>query len=244
MGHVTDRVCDGVCDGVCGGMCDGQRLSQRLSQAEGVMEVWLFGKDSFEECPLTVTSCPVPSMVSSSDDTKMCKTSVPVSVRTPDPVPISDPTPLTFSNSSTTLNISLLSAAAFQKVMDSKGAQCFLAFIWNPNKAAGCHVTPASESDLEGVPNIYHHFSDFFSKGSTNSLPPYLEYNLKFDIYETAKAPLGPVYPLSQTELGALCEFIDEHLNMGFIHPSNSPFGVPVLFVEKKDGSLWLCVDF
>ena len=53
MGHVTDRVCDGVCDRVCGGMCDGQRLSQRLSQAEGVTEVWLFGKDSFEECPLT-----------------------------------------------------------------------------------------------------------------------------------------------------------------------------------------------
>ena len=49
MGHVTDRVCDGV----CGGMCDGWRLSRRLSQAEGVTEVWLFGKDSFEECPLT-----------------------------------------------------------------------------------------------------------------------------------------------------------------------------------------------
>ena len=42
MGHVMDRV------------CDGQRLSQRLSQAEGVTEVWLFGEDSFKECPLTV----------------------------------------------------------------------------------------------------------------------------------------------------------------------------------------------
>ena len=55
MGNVTDRVCDGVCGGVCDGVCDGQRLSQRLSQAEGVTEVWLFGKDSFEECPLTST---------------------------------------------------------------------------------------------------------------------------------------------------------------------------------------------
>ena len=40
-------------DGVCDGVCDGRRLSQRLSQAEGVTEVWLFGEDSFEECPLT-----------------------------------------------------------------------------------------------------------------------------------------------------------------------------------------------
>ena len=54
----------------------------------------------------------------------------------------------------------------------------------------------------------------------------------------------GPVYPLSQSELGALCEFIDEHLNMGFICPSNSLFGAPVLFIKKKDSSLQLCVNF
>ena len=128
--------------------------------------------------------------------------------------------------------------------MHSEGAQCFSAFIRNPNEAAGCRVTPASKSDLKGVPNIYHHFSDVFSKGSADSLPPHREYDLKIDIDETAKAPLGPVYPLSQSELGALREFIDEHLNMGFICPSNSPFGAPVLFIKKKDGSLWLCVDF
>ena len=44
MGYVMDRVCDGVCDG------------RRLSQAEGVTEVWLFGEDSFKECPLTAMS--------------------------------------------------------------------------------------------------------------------------------------------------------------------------------------------
>ena len=113
--------------------------------------------------------------------------------------------------------------------MHSEGAQCFSAFIRNPNKAAGRCVTPASEFDLEGVPNIYHHFSDVFSKGSADSLPPHREYNLKIDIDETAKAPLGPVYPLSQSELGTLHEFIDEHLNMGFIHPSNSCYDFPFL---------------
>ena len=174
----------------------------------------------------------------------MHKNSVPVSVPTPDPIPISDPVPLTSTNSSTTPNISLLSATTFQKAMHSKGAQCFSDFIQNPNEATGCCATLASKSDLEGVPNIYRHFSDVFSKGSANSLPPHREYDLKINIKETAKALLGPVYPLSQSELGALHEFIDEHLNMGFICPSNSPFGVPVLFIKKKDGSLWLCVNF
>jgi Reverse transcriptase (RNA-dependent DNA polymerase) len=39
-------------------------------------------------------------------------------------------------------------------------------------------------------------------------------------------------------------EFIDKNLKTGFIRPSNSLFGAPVLFIKKKDGSLRLCVDF
>ena len=62
---------------------------------------------------------------------------------------------------------------------------------------------------------------------------------MKINTDETAKPPLGPIYPLSQFKVGALCEFIDKHLNMGFIRPSNSLFRVPVLFIKKKDGSLW-----
>ena len=58
---VCGRVCDGVCGGVCDGVCDGWRLSWRLSQAEGVTEMWLFGKDSFKECPLTLFLCFIPS---------------------------------------------------------------------------------------------------------------------------------------------------------------------------------------
>src|ERR1700742_875693 len=52
------------------------------------------------------------------------------------------------------------------------------------------------------------------------------------------------MYSLSQFELQTLCEFVDEHLAMGFIRPTRSPHGAPVLFIKKKDGSLRLCVDF
>jgi hypothetical protein len=38
--------------------------------------------------------------------------------------------------------------------------------------------------------------------------------------------------------LKSLRNFIDEHLSLKFIQPSTSPFGAPVLFVKKKDGSL------
>ena len=33
-------------------------------------------------------------------------------------------------------------------------------------------------------------------------------------------------------------------LEKGFIRPSVSPWGAPVLFVKKKDGTLWLCIDY
>ena len=49
---------------------------------------------------------------------------------------------------------------------------------------------------------------------------------------------------MSETELKALWEHLDDALGKGFIRPSNSPAGAPILFVRKKDGSLRLCVDY
>ena len=152
------------------------------------------------------TSCPVtPSVVSSLDNINTNSVSEPIFGT------------LSLSDSPSVPNISILSAAAFSKAKSSDGAQCFSAFIRNPIKVSGRHATPASESDLEGVPKIYRHFLDVFSKGSADSLPPHQEYNLKIDVDESAKPPLGPIYPFSQSEVGALCDFIDEHLAMGFI---------------------------
>jgi len=49
---------------------------------------------------------------------------------------------------------------------------------------------------------------------------------------------------LSKFEQEALKEFIDENLTNGFICSMSSPHRVLALFIKKKDGSLWLCVDF
>jgi hypothetical protein len=45
-------------------------------------------------------------------------------------------------------------------------------------------------------------------------------------------------------ELVELKKQIAELQSKGFIRPSSSPWGVPVLFVEKKDGTQWMCVDY
>ena len=49
---------------------------------------------------------------------------------------------------------------------------------------------------------------------------------------------------MSTPELKELQLQLEELLKKGYIHPSVSPWGAPVLFVKKKDGTLRLCIDF
>ncbi len=98
--------------------------------------------------------------------------------------------------------------------------------------------------DITDVPAEYHNFADVFSDLLSKKLPEHRPYNLKINIEEGTSLPLGPIYSLSESELKVLCEFIDDNLCSGFITPSHSPHGAPVLFVKKKTGELRLCVDF
>ena len=53
-----------------------------------------------------------------------------------------------------------------------------------------------------------------------------------------------PPYRMAPTELRELKAQLEEFLSKGFIRPSISPWGTPVLFVKKKYGSLRLCIDY
>src|SRR5258706_6694746 len=97
---------------------------------------------------------------------------------------------------------------------------------------------------MSEIPVDYHEFQDVFSDAKANTLPPHRPYNLQISLEEGAKSFHGPIYSLSPPELTALQEFLEEHTQNGFICPTKSPWGAPVLFVKKKDGSLCLCVNF
>ena len=49
---------------------------------------------------------------------------------------------------------------------------------------------------------------------------------------------------MAPAELKELKVQIEEMVNKGFVRPSTSPWGAPVLFVKKKDGSMRLCIDY
>ena len=135
--------------------------------------------------------------------------------------------------------VALIGAAAFALAAKQPGAQCFKIHL--SDLSASVSDNPP---DLSHIPEEYHDFADVFSKTNADTLAPHRPYDLKIDLEEGASPPIGPMYSLSQSKLVTLCEFIEENLWIGFIHPTTSPRGAPVLFIKKKDGSLRLCIDF
>ena len=59
-----------------------------------------------------------------------------------------------------------------------------------------------------------------------------------------SKAPSRGIYRMSPKELDALKLWVADMIKKGYIVPSKLPFGAPVMFVEKQDGSLRLVVDY
>ncbi|KAL4028493.1 hypothetical protein IC575_011690 [Cucumis melo] len=75
-------------------------------------------------------------------------------------------------------------------------------------------------------------------------LPPPREVDFAIEL-EPGTAPISRApYRMAPAELKELKVQDQELLDKGFIRPSVSPWGAPVLFVKKKDGSMRLCIDY
>ncbi|GJY63630.1 hypothetical protein Tco_0465090 [Tanacetum coccineum] len=75
-------------------------------------------------------------------------------------------------------------------------------------------------------------------------LPPTQQMELQIDLIPGAAPVAREPYRLAQSELKELSDQLQELSNKGFIRPSSSPWGAPVLFVKKKDGSFRMCIDY
>jgi len=100
----------------------------------------------------------------------------------------------------------------------------------------------------DAIPEAYRNLSDFFT--TSDVLPtPKPDGKLRSHAHhivleDGAQPPWGPIYPLSATELETLRNWLTKAEQKGWIRPSTSPCGAPVIFVPKKGGELRLVVDF
>ncbi|GKB26966.1 putative reverse transcriptase domain-containing protein, partial [Tanacetum coccineum] len=77
-----------------------------------------------------------------------------------------------------------------------------------------------------------------------SGLPPVQEIKFRIELIPGAMLVAKSPYRLAPSELEELSGQLKELQDKGFIRPSSSPWGAPVLFVKKKDGSFRMCIDY
>ncbi|GJX25615.1 putative reverse transcriptase domain-containing protein [Tanacetum coccineum] len=94
-------------------------------------------------------------------------------------------------------------------------------------------------SDISVVREFVEVFPD-----DLKGLPPQRQVEFRIELIPGATPVAKSPYRLAPSEMQELSEQLKELQDKGFIRPSHSPWGAPVLFVKKKDGSMRMCIDY
>jgi len=102
-------------------------------------------------------------------------------------------------------------------------------------------ITAAKEKPPDWIKKEY---GNIFLQGLPAKMPPVRTVDHQIPLKPNLLPPFKGIFRLSQFELQELKKQLDHLLETGKISPSTSPYGAPVLFVKKKDGSLRMCIDY
>jgi len=97
------------------------------------------------------------------------------------------------------------------------------------------------ELEIEKIP-VVREFPEVFQE--VPGLPPDREIEFAIDLQPDTNPISKAPYRMAPKKLEELKKQLQELLDKGLIQPSVSPWGAPVLFVKKKDGSFRLCIDY
>ncbi|GKA89120.1 putative reverse transcriptase domain-containing protein [Tanacetum coccineum] len=132
--------------------------------------------------------------------------------------------------------LTIISCSKAQEYM-AKGCQIFLAQI-----SAKKEEDKSEGKQLKDVP-IVRDFPEVFPEdlsGLPLARPVEFQIDLIPGVAPVARAP----YRLAPSEMKELSEQLQELSDKGFIRPSSSPWGAPIFFVKKKDGSFRMYIDY
>jgi hypothetical protein len=90
---------------------------------------------------------------------------------------------------------------------------------------------------------VVNEFPDVFLE-ELPGMPPDRDIEFVIELKPGTTPTYRTQYRMATPELAELKKHIKELLGKGFIHPSSSPWGAPVIFVPKKEGTQRLCVDY
>ena len=127
---------------------------------------------------------------------------------------------------------SMIFAMATQRML-REGFQGYLAYVLETGK----------EGTLVDEIPVVREFLDVFPDDIAG-LPPDREVKFTINLVSGTEPISIPPYRMAPAELRELKAQLEELLSKGFIRPSISPWGAPVIFVKKKYGSLQLCIYY
>jgi len=94
------------------------------------------------------------------------------------------------------------------------------------------------------IKRVLEEFSNVMPEKLPENLPPRRRVDHVIEVMLEVAPPAKAPYRMSHEELKKLKVQLEELLAKGYIKPSKSPYGAPILFVHKKDGTLRMCVDY
>ena len=144
------------------------------------------------------------------------------------------------NDSNVTPTVSLVSAQEAAREMKKKQQVIFVAKIRETEEQATYKTDFGVGYDVK-LREILNEFPEV--QVEPKGLPPARQWDHKIEL-ETADTPSQPTYRMSPAELAEVQRQLEDLLARGWIRPSESPFGAPILFVRKKDGTLRMCVDY
>jgi hypothetical protein len=131
------------------------------------------------------------------------------------------------------------------KLVSPLGEEVVAELISREPRKGSCHqmAIDSKEPDSLEIIKVVSEFTDVFPE-DLPGMPPERKVEFAIELLP-GTAPISKrAYRVSRPELVELKKQIDELSEKGYIRPSTSPWAAPVLFVEKKDGTRRMCIDY
>ncbi len=154
-------------------------------------------------------------------------------------------------------NIAMIEAATYRMLVKRSDVKTFavtvskidrlITTVENKPEEVNLHELSHAEA-LEQVKaklfSEYHDYLDVFDRAMIDQLPSHRLYDHKIELTGEETPSRSRLYQMFDHKLQKVKEYLTDHLNKGFIFSSFAPYASPILFAEKKDGSLRFCVDY
>ena len=139
----------------------------------------------------------------------------------------------------TSKKVEIINKKEFAVAVSNANDEIFVMYVVALAEPTTMPIDPSYQTQVatltskeNGISAEYSDFSNVFSSDSAVELPEYTGINNhSINLLDDKQSPYGPIYSLGLVELEMLKTYIEANLASGFIRPSKSPAGAPILFV-------------